>query len=62
MAGKITVATYKVRIMGPDVVDYPDIELAEKGIEIQVSEVDWNMIENLINDQLPDGWYCKIED
>lgn len=62
MSGKITVATYKIRIMGPDATEYPDIDLAERGIEIEVTEIDWSKIIAIINDGLPEGWYCKIED
>jgi hypothetical protein len=48
--------------MGPDVSGEPNIDLAERGIEVEVNELDLGKVENVINDMLPEGWYCKIED
>jgi len=60
--GKIRIATYRLRIMGPDATEYPDIDLAERGIEIDITELDLGKVEETVNSMLPDGWYCKIED
>lgn len=62
MPTTVKITSKVLRIMGPDATSYPDIELAERGIEQQVSEIDWGQAEDAINDQLPDGWYCKLED
>jgi hypothetical protein len=48
--------------MGPDVSGEPNVDLAERGIEVEVAELDLGKIEQIINDMLPEDWYCKIED
>jgi len=53
-----------LRIMVPDVreSDEEDKELMEQQIEQVVQGINWPMFEQLLNDSLPDGYYCKIED
>lgn len=51
-----------LRIMVPDVRDEEDVEAAEKEIEGVIDGINWNMFEQLLNDSMPNGYYCKIED
>lgn len=60
--GTTRIASYRLRIMGPDVSGEPNVDLAERGIEVEVAELDLGKIEQIINDMLPEDWYCKIED
>ena len=49
------IAHMSVRVMGPD--DAPD------DINQEVNDgLNWSQVEDSINDQLPDGYYCKVED
>jgi hypothetical protein len=35
---------------------------SEEAIETTVKVIDWSQVEDAINDQLPDGYYCKVDD
>jgi len=45
------VKKYTIRIMGPD-----------EGAEINLDEIGLSHAEDVINDELPDGYYCEIEE
>lgn len=53
-----------LRIMVPDVreLDDEDKPQAEQQIEETINGINWDMYEQLLNDSMPDGYYCKIED
>ena len=35
---------------------------SEQDVENVVSGIDWSAVEDAVNDQLPDGYYCKLDD
>lgn len=60
----IQVVSKTLRVMGPNVteLDEEDREPTEQQIESVVQNLDWSMIEQLVSDSMPNGYYCKIED
>jgi hypothetical protein len=62
------VTSKHIRIMGPDAKTFAgsdnpaQLGAIEAGIETEVGMIDWSDIEGRISDQLPEGYYCKIED
>ena len=65
MANIVKVAIKVLRVMGPDVMELnspTDRKIAEEEIERTVNTIDWSSIEDAANDNLPDGYYAKIDD
>lgn len=55
----VPVATMKLRVMGPDVLLG---HATEKEIEETVQSINWAAVEDSINDQLPEGYYAKVDE
>jgi hypothetical protein len=53
-----TYAIIKIRIEGPESTD----DKAGLTIDDYIESIDWSNVEGLINDSLPEGYYCKIEE
>lgn len=51
----IKITTKTIRVMAPN-------EATDSENEDVVEAMNWSHIEDSINDQLPDGYYCKLED
>jgi hypothetical protein len=63
MSVRVTQKT--LRVMGPDVTllnDPEDREIQEEEIEHTVKNIVWERVVDEINDQLPEGYYAKIDD
>lgn len=62
--GAVQVVSKRIRIMGPNSTEAPEKDRSEieRQIEEIVQNLDWSMIETLISDSMPEGYYCKIED
>lgn len=60
----VQVVSKTLRVMGPNVMelDEEDRELTEQQIEGVVANIDFSMIEQLVSDSMPNGYYCKIDD
>ncbi len=54
------IAIKVVRIMASD--DTLRTAGSEEAIEATVMSIDWGNVEVAINEQLPEGYYCKVDD
>jgi hypothetical protein len=56
----IRVANKVLRVMASD--EVARTAGSEQAIEDTVTSIDWSQVEDAVNDQLPEGYYCKLDD
>jgi len=48
--------------MGPSITEYDSGADFDEANEDALSNIDWETVEDDLNEMLPEGFYCKIED
>lgn len=61
-ADSVRLTRKTIVVMGPGWNAYPSSQKFDEANQIVLDELDWNSVLDALSDQLPKGFYCKLED
>lgn len=58
----IKISAKMIRIMGPGLRLDDNLTVYDERNQSALDGIDWLEVEDVVNNQLPEGYYCKVED